>query len=310
MRRAALVAATAVVVCLLADVAPAGAAADGGASSRVVGRGDIVTSILGWKRRRPAAATSSAPACEWRTLTDAQLEWLTAVAARATELGYRSPLLDPVDALASSGSLPDGDLQAYVCGVDTYELRFSASTGPKSLQEHLVRRMITRLPAPDPTLSPPDGTSIPVGQPVFISIHADGWRPIDAALTHEGVTAQVHAEPVGIRVISGDPSVSSLTCTGPGRAFDPFDQRSVAAQARTPDACTLAYRTATAGRKVDGSDDPRVERPEAWLGTITIVWSARWRVGDGAWIDLGVIPRTRLIARSVRELSTTIEHRG
>jgi hypothetical protein len=310
MKRAVTLLVAAVLSCLVAT--PAGATGDAGASTRVVGRGDIVTSILGWNGRRASGGGSSPPKCAWHTLSDAQLEWLIAVAARGVALGYRSSLLEPLDALLASGdTIPEGNLLAYVCGADTYELRFAPADGPRSLEEQLVRRMITRLPSPEPDLSPPDGTVVPVGQPVFVSIRPEDWRPIDTTLSSDGLTAEVHAEPVGLRVISGDPSVPPVLCPGPGRAFDPDEERSPAAQARSAAACAVTYRTVTRDLPVDhGRASTAAPRPDAWLGTITVVWSARWRVDGGAWIDLGDIPRTRLVAREVRELSTTIQQPG
>jgi hypothetical protein len=291
----------------LLDATPAAAAGDSGARSTVVGRGDIVTSILGWVRpgTRPRPA-GTAPRCAWRTLTDAQLEWLVSVAAQAVGLGLRTPLLDPLRPYLDGADLPDGDLQGYVCGVDTYELRFVERTEPRSAQELLYRQMITRLPVPEPVITPRPDAVVPVGQPVFVSIAQDRWRPISGELTWQGITARVEATPTALRVITGDPSSATTSCNGPGRPFR-AGQVSAAEQARHPEACTVVYRSATEAHRSPRSVD-RPGRPDLWLGTVTVVWTARWRVGDGAWQELGAIPRTRLIARAARELTTSIEH--
>ena len=42
---------------------------------------------------------------------------------------------------------------------------------------------------------------------------------------------------------------------------------------------------------------------------MTVVWEARWRVDGGPWINLGRVPRTRLITRTAREVTTSIEDR-
>ena len=309
MRRLA-VAVTACLTMVAGTTTTVGAAGDGGASTRVVGRGDIVTSILGWSVRRSRPSTGAAPRCAWRTLTDAQLEWLVSVAAQAAGLGLSTPLLDPLRPLLADAELPDGDLQGYVCGVDTYELRFVPSTAARSVQQVLYRQMITRLPAPEPILSPPAAAVVPVGQPVFVSIAPDRWQPIEGTLTHEGLTAQVRAVPVGLRVITGDPASTPAVCHGPGSPFRAALPASPAAQARHPDACVVVYRSASGGYRSPGDGAGAASRPGTWLGTVTVVWSAQWRVGAGPWIDLGQIPRTRLIARSARDLTTSVETPG
>ena len=288
----------AVLLTLSVPARVAGAVGDGGASSRVIGRGNIVTSILGWTVPSRARPSGVAPACSWRTLTDTQLEWLISVAAQPCALGLSAPMLEPVLDLVRPDVLPDGDLQGYVCGVHTHELRFVPSDATADPTQLLLRQMITRLPAPDPVVSPPAESEIPVGQPVFVSIDQRDWRPIEASLSHSGTTAEVRARPVELRLISGDPRGATVSCDGRGRPFRAGTGRSPRQQAGDPDTCTMTYRTPT-----DGTDS----RPSVWLGTITVVWHAEWRTDGGAWNDLGRIPRTRLVARIVREVSTTLD---
>lgn len=311
MRRASVVAMACLVVLAASATTGgvAGAAGDSGASTRVVGRGDIVTSILGWTGVRARPSGGSAPRCSWRTLTDAQLEWLVSVAAQAVGLGLSTPLLEPLAPYLAGAELPDGDLQGYVCGVDTYELRFVPSTADRSVQQVLYRQMITRLPTPEPVISPPPGTIVPVGQPVFVSIASEGWQPVEGTLSYGGVTAQVRAVPVGLRVITGDPAARPANCDGAGLPFRDDIDRPVAAQANDPAACVVTYRTASSGHRSIRAEPGGERRPATWLGTVTVVWSAQWRVGDGPWIDLGNIPRTRLIARAARDLTTSVQNR-
>lgn len=310
--RGAAVRLTALVVVLLAVAlltvawpVDAGAATDGGARSTVVGRGDIVTSILGWSRpSRTTSRPTPVPRCRWRTLNDAQLEWLVSISAQSVGLGLGTPLLDPLAGVLDRAELPDGDLQGFVCGTETFELRFVERTTPRSAQEVLLRQMITRLPVPDPVLSPPPGADLPVGQPVFVSIDDAGWAPVQGSLSFNGITAEVVAEPVGLRVVTGDPTASTATCPGPGRPYAPGGPP-VATQARHPEACTVTYRSTTSDPAAP--TPAAAARPDRWLGTVTVLWAARWRVGQGPWAELGTIPRTRLIARTVRELTTSVE---
>lgn len=294
-------------VCLLvATLLPAraaSAASDGGASTRVVGRGDIVTSILGWTTgtRRSGGA---APKCVWRTLNDAQLEWLIEMSAHTTELGIDAAVLDPVRAHMDGTTPPDQDVQGLACGGHIVEVRFVPASTPMDTTQLLVRQMITHLPAPRPVLSPPEPAVVPVHQPVFVSVPDEQWRPLAGSITYAGVTAEVRAVPVAVRAFSGDPATDVVTCDGPGRPFRPGGMP-VGDQAAHPGACVMTYRSATV--RAPGAPPVPAHRPGGWLGTVTVLWSAQWRSDGGEWNDLGLIPRTRLIARGVRELDTTLE---
>jgi hypothetical protein len=224
--------------------------------------------------------------------------------------GHAEPVPDYVLHLLGVGNLPDGDLQARVCDGRIVDYRFVPYDAPRDTLQVLSRRMITRLPPPDPVVSPPPDAVVPVGQPVFYSARESDWQPVDGTLTVDGVTAEVRATPVSLRIIPGDPFAPSVSCQGPGRAFDPDLAASPRRQADRPDTCAVAYTTATDGRSSTRS--PRAAardfaRPATWFGTVTVLWDAEWRVDGGPWTSLGRIPRTRLIERSVREVATSIE---
>ena len=309
-RRVAAVTGCVAVLLLLVDAPVTGADRRGGASSRVVGRGDIVTSILGWRdSTRPSGRPTTAPRCRWRTFRDAELEWFVAVATQLAASGVSVPVPDGFRDLLGSGVLPDGDVQARVCDGRITEVRF-VEAAPRDPLRILERRMITHLPAPEPTVSPPTGTAVPVGQPVFFSIPDDDWVELGGSLTVDGLTVEVRARPVSIRILPGDPRAATTTCDGPGRAFDAGDPSPPRRQAAHDAACTVTYRTATAGRRstrASGAGPLGADRPESWIGTLTVLWQAEWRTGDGEWASLGTVPRTRLIERSVREVTTTLE---
>lgn len=284
----------------------ASASGDGGASSRVVGRGDIVTTIVGWRLgARVPARRGAAPRCRWVTMQDAQIEWLAAASSRRVLAEGIHPVLDSVRAHLERGDLPDGDLQVRVCRGIAVDLRFvpsSAGPGAEGTVQRLHRRMITRLPVPEPVWSPPPDVAVPLGQPVFLSIPPQRWQPVEASLTVDGVTATVRARPVRVRAMSGDPTGRPVVCDGPGTPFDPGARRSVRSQASAPGACVLRYRTASLPPSAGAPSEP-------WIGTVTVLWEAEWREDGGEWISLGTIPRTRLFDRRAREVLTTIESR-
>jgi hypothetical protein len=306
MRRAALVVVAALLVTpagatalAVLDATPVAAAEESGASSRVVGRGDILTSIIGWGRRRGGSGGGVAPACRWTTARDAQIEWLVAVSAHLGAHGGPHRVLDSVRDHLVAEELPDGDLQVRICGNEVHGLRFVPRAEPAGTIELLARRMITRLPVPEPRFTPPPSAAVPLHQPVFVSIDPADWREVHNTLHADGVTAEVRAVPVGLRVISGEPAGRLTTCVGPAAPFDPSSILPVRAQAELGQTCAFSYRRA-----------PRADaqgRPGAWIGTVTVLWRAEWRTGDGPWAPLGTIPRTRLFDRTPRELLSSIE---
>ena len=290
---------------------PAGADRGGGARSHVVGRGDIVTSILGWDRgpARGGGPRGTPPPCRWRTFGDAELEWFVAVTTHLAASGAAVPVPDELRALLGSGVLPDGDLQARVCDGRIVEVRF-VDVGARDPRRILERRMITHLPVPEPRISPPSAAAVPVGQPVFFSIDPEDWVEVGGSITVDGLTAEVRARPVSMRILPGDPRAATSTCQGRGLAYDPGDSAPPRRQATRPGVCSVTYATATAGRRSarsSGADPLGDTRPESWIGTVTVLWQAEWRVGDGEWTSLGTVPRTRLIERSVREVTATLE---
>lgn len=297
------------------DAQPVAAARGGGARSHVVGRGDIVTSILGWHTSPSRSTDGRPPRCRWRTFGDAELEWLVSVTAQLAAAGVAPPVPDHLRSFLGSGVIPDGDVQARLCDGQIVDVRF-VDRGPRDPIRILERRMITHLPAPAPIVSPPPTAAVPIGQPVFFSIAADDWVEVVGSITVDDLSADVRARPVSMRIITGDPGAPTTTCDGPGVAFDPGDPASPRRQAADVDSCTVTYATATAGRRSTRSERagapgapgaPGAVRPDSWLGTVTVLWQAEWRSGDGAWTSLGTIPRTRLIERSVREVTTTLE---
>lgn len=298
---------TAAALLLVQLLGTGSASAEGGsgATSSVVGRGDIITSIIGW-HSGGGGRGGPRPECVWRTATDAQIEWLVALSAVRGGAGGGNPVLDTVREHLLAPELPDGDIQAQICGGEVAGLRFVPRTGPVGTSQILYRRMITRLPAPEPIWSPVGAVHVPLRQPVFVSIAEPAWTPIDNTITVDGLTAEVRARPVALRVISGDPNGPILECDGRGREFDPGSSATVRAQAAHPEACTFDYRTASDGRLETSRWGPGL-RPTTWIGTVTVVWEAEWRIDAGPWMSLGVIPRTRIFDRVAREVHTSIE---
>lgn len=290
---------------LIAGTGDARAASDGSATSKVGGRGDIITSILRWNNG--GSTSSKRPTgvrCTWRTLSASQLEWLVAMSVHGISIGQSSELAELLVPLSGDG-LPDGELQAYQCGTEVREIRFVERVLPLATTERLQRQMVTRLPAPDLRTSPVAGVAVPIGVPVFVAVEPSQWQTVHASFAVDVTTAEVEATPVSLRVISGDPRWELRECAGPGTVFAPGS--SGAEQAGRHGACTITYSSATA-RPGDSPDQALgFARPQRWLGSISVVWDARWRVDGGPWQPLGQIMRTRIFDRAVVEVTTGIE---
>ncbi len=300
---AGLVAAAVLVATLGAPGAavPAGAASGGGARSTVTTAGDIVTTVLlgtstTRTTRRRIPVPPSRRRCSWAAVTDGTLEWLVAVGS--STVGRTTPagvLVDQLQALGADALLTRS-VQAERCGrVATGRFRTVPTTVTTS--SALVRTMVTRLPPPVPTRSPPPEAPVLLGEPAFTWFDPPHWQPVRAVLRVGSVAAEVEAVPVGFRVVAGDPGGHVVECQGPGVPYDPADRRTPAAQAGAPGRCASVFTAVTGGRG----------RPASWLGTVTVQWSARWRVVGQAWRPLGLVPRTRVVQRQVRDATTAVE---
>lgn len=282
-------------------VPPVGAAGDGGASSRLTRDGRIVTSILSPSRpSRGPVVTRGAPTPRsvWVTLSDAEVGFLLQVLAARPDLGD-SAFRRALDARVGPEAA-DLDVQVrLVGGVATGEVR--VVPGPVGTAA-VARRMVTVLPALPVRTSPPAGTSVPVGEPVFVWFDPGSWAPIERALTAGGITARVRARPVAVQVRTGDPAdVGRLTsCTGPGKPFDPALGASPARQARLPDRCAVTYRTPT-------GPGPSGDR----LGDVTVLWNAEWSPDDGTtWRPLGTVAKLTVMRRAAREVTASLRIPG
>ena len=284
-------------VLAVGSVDSAGAATDGGATSRVTRSGQIVTSIL---LGTPVGARrgGAGPSTYWLTLTDAELAFVVQLVAMHPVV-EDPDLLRTLEQFVAEGLDADLDLQLLVRdGRFTGDVRTVAT--PPGTARALARRMVTQLPALRPVMSPPAATVVPVREPVFVSFAPDTWATVvDRSLTAGGVTARVRAWPVSFRVSSGDPATPGVwqQCDGPGRPYDAADRASPTAQARRAGTCAVTYRTPTgvAGRR------------DRWYGDHTVVWRAEWTTDGVTWLSLGDIPRITLFSRQVRSVGTVIE---
>ncbi|HTO00667.1 MAG TPA: hypothetical protein VL068_08330 [Microthrixaceae bacterium] len=286
----------------LLTVDPAAAEGGGSSNSTVIGRGDIITTITSMTPRngpgnRPGGGSRPKPKCRTFTLNDAQIEFLIAyitlnpdtLVSKEFESILREYLIGEYQLDNPEYDNPEYDIRVRSCEGSPAEFSAVPRLAPTDVQSSLGRRMITRLPETQAVQSPPEGVSVPVNQPIFMSIPASAWIPVEATLEAAGIVADVRAEPVSIRIYNGDSSNELKHCPGRGVLFDPLNLLSPMKQANDPLACTITYRA-----------------PDSYIGAVSVIWSAEWRTGGGPWRSLGMIPRTRVFERTIREVRTAI----
>lgn len=282
---------------------PAGA--DARSSSRVIGRGDILTTITNPTRTtgrstRTRRATP-APTCRDVTFSDNEIEMLVAALSWDPEAPTTKQYAELVDRYIAQVQDQDDatsgfDLVARYCGDELEGIRAVARVVIPTLAQRVSRSMLTRLPAPVVHQNPPEDSAVPVGEPVFIAADPQTWTRIDDTLDFAGLTAHVRATPTAIRVFSGEPGARFTTCQGSGKRFNITSPLSARRQASAGGACAIFYR---------GPFD-QLTAGTARLGSVSVLWRTEWRLDNGPWRSLGLIPRTRLFARSVVELGTPI----
>lgn len=141
------------------------------------------------------------------------------------------------------------------------------------------------LPLPSPGLNPP-GAQL-VGVPTWLWV--DGpWAPASATAQVAGTSATVTAVPVSVVWSPGDGT--TVTCDGPGTAYDPTrppaDQRS---------ACTHTYGRSSAA--LPGG---------AYALAATVTYEVTWSSSTGAGGSLGTLTRTSTVPVAVEEAQALI----
>lgn len=279
------------------------AADESGARTSVRGRGDIITSILQQNNRR--RSTNQRPTCFWKTVTDAELEFLVEMSMMYARDGAHNKLLPELERLAESPDIGNADLRLRVCNGDVVEVVMVPRATDLSSVELLSRQMITRLPATQPQFQPSITRPVAPNTPIFVSIPPTNWRPIHNVLEVGGITAEVRAVPRTMRVFTGEPGAPDLVCVGPGVSYTPNSATPPKVQAQQSDACTFEYRFGTIRSNVRWS--PLLfQFQDHWFGTVSVVWDVDWRAQGGEWQSLGLIPRTQLFSRVVNESGSAI----
>jgi hypothetical protein len=132
---------------------------------------------------------------------------------------------------------------------------------PQQLLQIAMAEM--RVPVPDPGTAPPLGKDGLVGLPEWFWIPRSAWHPVGIRVSVGPVWAAVTAAP-GRITFSPGPGLASVSCAGPGTAYDPG--RAASAQHT---ACSYTYDQSSDGQPGD-----------AYQASLSVTWRITW-IGSG-----------------------------
>jgi hypothetical protein len=169
-----------------------------------------------------------------------------------------------------------------------------APTGPPAAQlaETIRVRLEGDLPQPTVTTSPPLGEPAVVNHPTFLAI--DNWTGSVTDSECNGLLCVTVTATPTLTWDPGEPTASTITCTGAGTTYDPGS--SPQTQARQPGACAHTYTART------GTPD----RATQWPGTATTTWSLNWTSTTGDGGPMPPIAHSSATPRAVEEVQAVV----
>ena len=152
----------------------------------------------------------------------------------------------------------------------------------------LAQQALSRTPlgAPDIGLNPPANRDQLVGVTTWLWLNGGSWSPMTASASAGGVSVTTTATPEQVVWSMGEGH--SVTCAGPGTAYDP-------SQPEAKPSCAATYSRSSAGQPGG-----------AFVITVTESWQVAWTAtgvpaGGPAGGNLGPVTRTSQIAVRVAE---------
>ena len=135
--------------------------------------------------------------------------------------------------------------------------------------------------------APPSGKDGLVGLPEWFWIDAADYQTLSRTVALAGLSATVTAKPGPLVINPGD-GQASITCPGPGTAYDPSEP----AGSQQSD-CTFLYTQPSAGQPGN-----------AFTVSISVTWTATWSGTGGTGGTLAPITRTTTIALPIAQAET------
>ena len=184
--------------------------------------------------------------------------------------------------------------QEYRCsdGSGTFPIRWVIPLSPGQTATEVSARLEGAMRQPTITASPAIGKASIISVPVFVAVTNWTGRLTDSGCAG-AVCVTVTATPA-LQFAPGEPSASSIACTGAGSRFDPSKDPKL--QAAAAGACVYSYRQRTGA----------TGRPAAWPGVVSVSWAISWRANTGETGTLPSVTRSTSLPRSVQEVQTVI----
>ena len=164
-----------------------------------------------------------------------------------------------------------------------------AAVSPGTLAQQALASM--QLPAPAFGTNPPvggPGNSMPiVNLPTLFWANPAAWKPLSVTASAGGVSATATAVPQELVVDPGD-DTGAISCSGPGRAYDP----NLPIQSQVQ--CAHTYTWSSAGQPGN-----------AYTLRAHVLFRVTWRANTGQGGDFGLVPgQTLSMALPVGEVQS------
>ena len=263
-------------------------ASDGGSSVRV-GASSSHSSPVGARHRghAPTADPGSGPSCRYIPLPAAD-----AAAAAGQDPGQWTFIVCPGD----KESVFTGVLSWFRTTFQPLRAAPAVTPAPPVAARSVALQAESSLQLPPPAIAMNPAPFSVVNLPTWLWVGPDVWRTFSVTASAGGVRATATATPVSVVWTMGDGG--SVTCTGPGTAYDP---------ALSPEmqstACAYTYRRSSAGQP--SHEDPN---DAAFPVTATIVWDVTWHAfgapGGGSLPPLRTSSSTSVRVEQIESVET------
>ncbi|MEU5859787.1 hypothetical protein ABZ815_01335 [Nonomuraea sp. NPDC047529] len=222
---------------------------------------DYLISARDKPSRTPAVPTKAKP-----KVTCSYQRWWYANGLQKVGQGSADP-----NRTLSSEPVKDGAWYLLKCSNGSQKLVWLDNQHTKAAAEQLAQQAYKRIPITLPRVltAPPRGRDALVGLPHWFYLAKGQWAPKAKRLSTGSVWAEATAKPQRMTVDTGEGH--SLTCNGPGTAYDPA--RSAGQQSST---CSYQYQQPAQARQV----------------TVSVTWGGTWHGSGGAGGTLPPITRS------------------
>jgi hypothetical protein len=164
-------------------------------------------------------------------------------------------------------------------------------------------------PLPPPKIGTSPGTYAYVGAPTFLYLDAAAWKPVSGSATDGFKTVGAVATPYEVIWDTGDlGGAATVTCTGPGRAYDASKDGSTTPLTELKPPCGYMYSGTSADGQELKAGDPSTRADAV---TATVHWKVTWTcvgacdVASGQLADVTSTSSTYRVVYQLESLNCT-----